>query len=314
MNFTTLEDTMKNSRQGIYVEVSVRGGVDDLWQKTQTPALHRRWDLRFTDIEYLPRPDESQPQQFCYTTRIGFGLRIGGKGETVGNYDDENGCRTSALKFWSDDPRSLILKGSGYWKYIPNHEGIRFLTWYDYQTRFGILGRLFDRQIFRPLIGWATAWSFDRLRLWIEKSIDPVVSLRNSVIHAIARTIIAIIWLYHGLVPKLIFPSNSELALFTNAGFAYDAALVALRLLGIGEILLGLTMLVAWHWRWLFLVNVGLLCLASLGVIVTSPAYLVEAFNSVILNLATLALALIGLVSSSDLPSSRHCLRQPKGT
>jgi hypothetical protein len=302
---------MKNSKQGIYVELFIRGTMDDLWQQTQTPALHQRWDLRFSDIEYLPHPDEAQPQQFRYTTRLGFGLCIHGEGETVGSHDGEKGSRTSALKFWSTDPKSLILNGSGYWKYVPQPGGVRFLTWYDYQTRFAVMGHLFDRVIFRPLIGWATAWSFDRLRLWIEKGIDPGVSLRSSLIHAMARTVIAFIWLYHGLIPKLIFLSQDEVALLTNSGFLPDAARVAVRLLGIGEIVLGLAMLVGWHWRWLFLVNVGLLCLATLGVIITSPQYLIEAFNPITLNLTTITLALIGLAISSDLPSARHCARRP---
>jgi len=34
------------------------------------------------------------------------------------------------LKFSSGDPRSIIREGSGYWKYIPTPQGIRFLTWY----------------------------------------------------------------------------------------------------------------------------------------------------------------------------------------
>ena len=49
------------SREPIYVEIRIRCGMDDLWRLTQTPELHRRWDLRFTDIEYLPRPDEAEP-------------------------------------------------------------------------------------------------------------------------------------------------------------------------------------------------------------------------------------------------------------
>ena len=52
------------SREPIYVEIRIRCGMDDLWRLTQTPELHRRWDLRFTDIEYLPRPDEAEPQRF----------------------------------------------------------------------------------------------------------------------------------------------------------------------------------------------------------------------------------------------------------
>ena len=48
----------------IYVEILVRAPMDTLWSHTQTPALHERWDLRFSRIEYLPRNDESEPQRF----------------------------------------------------------------------------------------------------------------------------------------------------------------------------------------------------------------------------------------------------------
>src|SRR5204862_847803 len=136
-----------------------------------------------------------------YTTQIGFGLGIRGEGETVGK-SEIDGSRTSALKFWSEDHKSLIREGSGYWQYLPAAAGIRFLTWYDYSTRFGSAGRLFDALVFRPLIGWATAWSFDRLRLWLEKQIHPCSSLRQSLIYMLARLTVAFIWIYQGLVPK----------------------------------------------------------------------------------------------------------------
>ena len=148
----------------IYVESLVRAPMDALWAHTQTPALHERWDLRFSRIDYLPKPHDTAPQRFRYATRIGFGFEVGGEGETVGQRDLTDGSRSSALRFGSGEPFSIIREGSGYWKYIPTTEGIRFLTRYDYRTRLGPVGALFDRMIFRPLIGWATAWSFDRLR------------------------------------------------------------------------------------------------------------------------------------------------------
>ena len=162
---------------GIYVEINIQCPMEDLWAKTQTPELHQQWDLRFSDISYLPRPDESQPQRFRYATRVGFGIAIVGEGETVAA-QEADGSRTSALKFWSTDTRSLIREGSGYWKYIPTTNGIRFLTWYDYTVRFGLLGRCFDAAVFRPLMGWATAWSFDRLRRWLEEGLDPELFVR----------------------------------------------------------------------------------------------------------------------------------------
>ncbi|HYF65146.1 MAG TPA: hypothetical protein VD886_20130 [Herpetosiphonaceae bacterium] len=172
---------------GIYIEILIRGQMETLWQRTQAPELHQRWDLRFSSITYLPRPDPALPQRFRYATRIGFGLAISGEGETRAALPGARGARTSALRFWSADPKSLISVGSGYWKYTPEAGGVRFVTRYDYQTRFGRPGRWLDRAVFRPLMGWGTAWSFDRLRLWIEEGVDPSVALRRSLLHALVR-------------------------------------------------------------------------------------------------------------------------------
>jgi len=170
---------------GIYVEILICADADEIWRRTQIPDLHERWDLRFTAIEYLPRRSEDEPQRFVYSTRIGFGLSIEGEGESTGTREDATGARTSALKFWSSDAKSLIEEGSGYWQYLPIIDGVRFLTWYDYRARFGHVGRLVDRLLFRRLIGWATAWSFDRLRLWIDRGIPPETSMRMTLIHAL---------------------------------------------------------------------------------------------------------------------------------
>ena len=62
----------QHAPKGIYVEIEIRSPLDELWEKTQVPALHERWDLRFTNIEYVPRPSPAEPQQFLYATRIGF--------------------------------------------------------------------------------------------------------------------------------------------------------------------------------------------------------------------------------------------------
>ncbi len=101
----------------IYVEILIRAPM--------TPELHERWDLRFSEIAYVPRSIETEPQRFRYATRIGFGLEVAGEGESVGQRDLANGSRSSALKFSSADRRSIIREGSGYWKYIPTADGIR---------------------------------------------------------------------------------------------------------------------------------------------------------------------------------------------
>lgn len=67
----------------IYVETRIRGQLEDLWQRTQNPECHERWDLRFTSIDYLLQPDKSEPQQFLYSTRIGCGIAVHGKGNPL---------------------------------------------------------------------------------------------------------------------------------------------------------------------------------------------------------------------------------------
>ena len=83
----------------IYVEILIRAPMDALWSHTQTPALHEKWDLRFSRIDYLPKGRETEPQRFRYATRIGFGLHVNGEGESVGERDLADGSRSSSLKF-----------------------------------------------------------------------------------------------------------------------------------------------------------------------------------------------------------------------
>jgi hypothetical protein len=295
---------------GIYVETRIRGPMKELWRLTRAPDEHARWDLRFSKIEYLPRLGENEPQHFLYATRLGFGLAIRGGGETVGKRDLPDGERMSALKFWSHDPKSLIRSGAGYWRYIPTAGGIRFMTSYDYRVRFGVTGRAIDALVFRPLLGWATAWSFDRLRLWIERGIDPAVSRQSSAIHLIARMALGLVWLYQGAIPKVLCRHVDELALIQQGGISATKAPLALQLLGWAEILFGLAMLVLPR-RWHFLLTVALMIAATLDVTIRSPEFLSHAFNPISLNVLMIALAAIGWLSSRDLPSACRCLRKP---
>jgi hypothetical protein len=294
--------------------------MDRLWQLTQTPEFHQLWDLRFSEIQYLPRADSTEPQQFLYRTRIGFGVAINGRGETAGSHGSLGGQRSSALKFWSDDPRSLIRKGSGYWKYIPLQcEGlvkpddscVRFVTGYDYDVRFGAFGRIVDRTIFRPLIGWATAWSFDRLRLWIETGAEPAGVMRRSLIYAIARSALGLVWLYQGVMPKLLVWRGDEWALLRAAGLSDFAASVIKTSAGCGEIILALILLLFWRSRWPLWFTVASMPVALLAAAFASPRILVGAFNPATLNVSVLALALIAILSAGGLPSASRCVRQP---
>ena len=294
---------------GIYVEILVRGPIDELWDRTQDPTLHERWDLRFSEIEYLPRASDDEPQRFRYATRLGFGLRVEGVGESVAEKRAPGGVRTSALTFRSDDPKSLIRAGGGYWRYVPTPAGVRFLTWYGYETRFGAIGRALDRLAFRPLMGWATAWSFDRLRLWIERGIPPGISLRRAQTHAAARVGLAFVFAYHGLVPKLLAVHPDEAALVVAGGVPADRAVLAVQTLGVIELSWAALLLACWSARWPLAATAALMVVALVSVAATAPAYLTAAFNPVTLNASVIALCAAAWCSGAELPSARRCLR-----
>lgn len=296
----------------IWVEIEMRADLDDLWRRTQEPALHQCWDLRFSKIDYLPRPDEAVPQRFRYATRIGFGIGIEGAGESVATRTGDDAVRTSSLRFWSDDRKSLIREGAGYWRYEPLEPGrVRFATGYDYRVRGGAVGRVLDRLVFRPLLGWATAWSFDRLRLWLEDGLSPQQAFERSLVHAVARGTVALVFLWHGLVPKLLMRDAAEAAPLLALGLSPAASQSIVVASGALEIAFALIVLASWRQRWPLLATAVAMFVLLLGVAATTPAALAQAFNPLTTNLAVAALALLGWHAARSLPSAARCRRRP---
>jgi hypothetical protein len=202
----------------LYIETKIKSDLDTLWIHTQEPSFHQQWDLRFSTISYLPKDHPADVQKFLYSTKIGFGIKINGIGESVATRTKNNSESTSVLKFSSDSQLSIIKQGSGYWKYVPEPDGIKFFTGYDYQTRWGIFGYAFDRFIFRPIMIWTTAWSFDCLKNWIEKGLHPRQMIKAQVSVLLSSIALSLAWIYQGLIPKLLFPETGEIEILTRSG------------------------------------------------------------------------------------------------
>ncbi len=292
--------------QPMYIETVIDCEMETLWRHTQDPAPHTLWDLRFSDIRYLPRSDEG-PQRFSYSTRIGFGISISGTGETVGANVPNSGTRSSALKFGSNHPLSLIRTGSGYWKYEPTANGIRFITGYDYRTRWGSIGSLFDRLVFRPLMRWATAWSFDRLKNWIERGIRPESAMAAQLSVAIGNAVLAAVWIHHGLVPKILFPEHGELALFSATGVFGGAKVAALRAMGCVEIAFGIAFLLVRR-RWIHQLNIAAVIAVSVAGLLASPWTLAQPFDPATTALMMIALSSVALINHRAVPSASRCV------
>jgi hypothetical protein len=170
----------------VYVETRIDASLDLVWERTQDPRQHQRWDLRFTRIEHLPRESAEEPQRFRYAVRVPW-REVLGDGLSAGERRRPDGQCTSALRFASADPLSLLADGSGCWRYVPTDDGLRFLTGYDYRVRWGAVGRAADEALFRRWMGWATAWSFDRLRIWCEHGVSPEQSRARALANAGVR-------------------------------------------------------------------------------------------------------------------------------
>jgi hypothetical protein len=142
----------------LHVAVRLRTSVERLWSVTQDHHLHPTWDHRFSRIHLLA--DTIRTGTSMLYERSLLGLTIRGHGR----YKLHRPLRQSTFEFWSDDPRSLIRRGVGLWLYTPLGDGtVRFSTSYTYEVRWGLLGRLIDRLIFRPFFQSETERSFRRL-------------------------------------------------------------------------------------------------------------------------------------------------------
>jgi hypothetical protein len=155
-------------REPIHVEVDIRADLDRVWELTQDTDAHARWDVRFSAI----RPVGALPSggyRFRYERNLLL-LTLTGTGTSLGERHGRDGSRTSALRFVPDDRLSPLGPGRGYWRYRPTAGGVTFTTGYDYEPAWG---RVVDALVLRRFIGWMTAWSFDRLRIWAETGVEP---------------------------------------------------------------------------------------------------------------------------------------------
>ncbi|WP_242254883.1 DoxX-like family protein [Bacillus cereus group sp. BfR-BA-01379] len=299
-------------KKPIYVSAEMNTTMEKLWEYTQKPDIHTEWDARFTEISYLEKT-EGEPQKFLYKTKIGFGLEIAGEGESIGEIRKETGERISSLKFWTDNQLSLIQIGCGYWKYTPCKEHIHFETQYDYNTRFGRIGNVIDIYMFRPLLGWATAWSFDALKLWLEKGLHPRLLIRRTMTYWLVCFLFAFVWMYQGIVPKLVFTHSEEVKMLSVMIGSTEHSIFVLKIIGLLEIIFGVLWLLPLPKRKVFVVHIFILIALTIAAGFTNIVSFTEPFNPITLNVLLMGLSIVGYINSTNLPSAKNCKRKRKG-
>lgn len=294
----------------IYVEVPIQAEMKEVWEASQNPSMHEQWDLRFSSITYLPKI-EGQPQEFIYTRTIGPFLKVEGWGKSVGTLHKENGTRSSSLQFGTDQLISPIREGRGYWKYEPQDDHVKFLTQYDYDVNFGKPGELMDKLIFRPLIGWATALSFDVFKRWLEQGELPRSQYLRFFNTYLMTLFFAFLWFYQGLLPKIIGMHPEERAMVGKTlSLSENGTTLTVLIIGIVELIIGIGWLFYRQKRHLFMLQLIAFPLLTVAAVIAIPTTALHPFNPVTFNLALIVLSIVGLYSSRDVPTARSCKRK----
>ena len=100
----------------------------------------------------------------------------------------------------------------------------------------------------------------------------PSFTSQNSRIYALCRCMVAFVWIYHGLVPKLIFQHEDEVTMINGLGIEFLDTMTTLSVVGWGEIAFGVFFLLTWRIRHMLLLNMVIMVGALANIAVTAPA------------------------------------------
>lgn len=117
-----------------------------------------------------------------------------------------------------------------------------------------------------------------------------------AMIYAVSRCAVALIFFYHGLVPKILFadPSEVEMNQTLMPGVDEQLALVGS---GVAELIFSALLLLFFRTRWFNYLIVVFGSGALLTIVVRLPHLMTAAFNPFSTNVAIVALAVVNLLA-----------------
>jgi peptidoglycan/LPS O-acetylase OafA/YrhL len=111
-------------------------------------------------------------------------------------------------------------------------------------------------------------------------------------IKTISRVALGLVWLYEGLVPKLLFLRADELDLVKRSGIFWQTPEWTLQVLGIAQIAFGIWLITAWAER--FAVALATMWMVVLIVLVAcaNPAMLTDPYGALVKDFCLIACAI----------------------
>lgn len=117
--------------------------------------------------------------------------------------------------------------------------------------------------------------------------------------------VLAFLWIYQGLVPKIIFINADEIFVWQSIGLSFEYAKLAGRASGLGEIIFGL-LFVFINQKYIHYLSIlgllGLLLLISFLI----PSTLISPYNPIVMNISMISLSVIYLLLLKEQTTYLH--------
>lgn len=107
--------------------------------------------------------------------------------------------------------------------------------------------------------------------------------------------ILAILWIYQGLVPKILYHAVDEQRLWQAQGIGEIVMLFMIQISGYLEIGFGVVLLILYQSKMLHVLNIIAMCALSIFVVITDIRYFQQAFNPFIMNIGMAGLSIVAL-------------------
>jgi len=119
--------------------------------------------------------------------------------------------------------------------------------------------------------------------------------MANIKVFKFINLILALLWIYQGLVPKFLFLNSDEIFVWQWVGLSLENAKLAGHASGITEIIFGLCFLFSAHKYIHYLSILGLLgLLVLIGFLI--PSTLILPYNPIVMNISMISLSIIYLL------------------
>ncbi|HEU4560645.1 MAG TPA: DoxX-like family protein [Longimicrobium sp.] len=119
-----------------------------------------------------------------------------------------------------------------------------------------------------------------------------------SAVHAVARVTLALVFLWHGIIPKLLYRHPDELELMRDSGLSAEDAVRMVMIIGWVEVAYAVVLLLAWRVRAALLLATIAMLVITPGLMLGSPRFTPAAFTPVTFNLCVAALGIIGWMAA----------------